>query len=58
LQGGVSLDVLFEDLLARASGYTQDAAIVMGALGILALLYYKFGRNSELEHDEHEEGRT
>jgi len=58
LNGGVSLDVLFEDLLARASGYTQDAAIVMGALGILALLYYKFGRNSELEHDEHEEGRT
>jgi uncharacterized membrane protein YdjX (TVP38/TMEM64 family) len=58
LKGGVSLDVLFEDLLARASGYTQDAAIVMAALGVSALLYYKFGRSSTLEHDEHEEGRT
>lgn len=58
LKGGVSLDVLFEDLLARASGYTQDAAIVMGALGILAAVYYKFGRNTERKHDEHEEGRT
>lgn len=55
LKGGVSVDVLFEDLLNRASGYTQDAAIVMAALGISALLYYKFGRKSAL--DKHE-GRT
>ena len=60
LKGGLGLDVLFDELLTKAGSYTEDAAIIMGAVGICVLLYVKFSPQPSCEgdkHDEHKEKR-
>ena len=43
LQSGLSPNVILEELMGKASGYTEDIAAVAAGLGIAALLFFKLG---------------
>lgn len=61
LRGGLGLDVLFEELMSKAGSYTEDAAIVMGIVGLGIAVYIKFGpqaTSTDDHHDEQKERRT
>ena len=54
LRGGLGLDVLFDELLSKAGSYTEDAAIIMGVVGICIALYVKFAPQEDSSEDKHD----
>lgn len=61
LRGGLGLDVLFDELLSKAGSYTEDAAIIMGIVGLGILAYTKLSpqnASSDDHHDEQKERQT
>lgn len=46
LQSGLSVDALLEELMSKASMYTEDIAAAAIGLGLAALLFFKLGPQS------------